>query len=63
MPKQPKAVRKPGRPRLPKGAAKAAKVQVRLSPEEQKRLEAVAKASSQTVSQWLRSTINAVIGA
>jgi predicted DNA-binding protein len=54
--------KKPGRPKLPKGEAKGGKVQVRLSPEEQKRLETVAKNSGQTISQWLRSTINAAIG-
>lgn len=62
MPKQSKQ-RKPGRPKLPKGSAKDGKVQVRLSPDEQKRLEAIAKESGQTVSQWLRSKISAAIEA
>jgi hypothetical protein len=62
MPRQPKAAtRKPGRPKLPKGFAKAGKVQVRLSPSEQKRLESVAKACGQTVSEWVRTTINVAI--
>jgi predicted HicB family RNase H-like nuclease len=43
--------------------AKSGKVQVRLSPEEQKRVEAAAKASKQTVSEWVRSTISATLGA
>jgi len=60
MPAQTKP-RKVGRPRLPKGSAKASKVQVRLSPEEQKRVEAAAKASKQTVSEWVRSTLTAAL--
>lgn len=64
MPNQPKEKkRKPGRPKLPKGSAKDGKVQVRLSPGEQKRIEVAAKSSDQTVSQWIRSTLNAAMGA
>jgi hypothetical protein len=50
-----------GRPKLPKGAAKAGAVQVRLSPDDRKRVAAAAKASKQTVSEWIRSTISAGI--
>ena len=55
--------KKPGRPRLPKGEAKAGKVQVRLSPEELKMVNAKAKASNLSVSEWLRSKIAAEMGA
>lgn len=55
--------RKPGRPKLPKGAAKGSIVPVRFSPEDRRRVEAAAKASKQTVSEWIRSTLSAAIGA
>ena len=58
-----KKTRKPGRPKLPKGAAKGSIVPVRFSPEDRKRVEAAAKASGQSVSEWIRSTLNAAIGA
>ena len=54
---------KVGRPKLPKGSAKARKVQVRLSPDEQKRLEAAAKASKQTVSEFIRSMLKPIMEA
>ncbi|HTJ30718.1 MAG TPA: ribbon-helix-helix protein, CopG family [Acidobacteriaceae bacterium] len=60
MPKQTKP--KPiGRPKLPKGSAKAGKVQARLNPEELKRLEAAAKAKDLSVSDFIREAINAAI--
>ena len=62
MPKQPKP-RKPGRPKMAKGEAKGSIVPVRFSPDERKRVEAAAKASNQTVSAWVRSTLLATIGA
>src|SRR5271156_2179406 len=58
MPSQPKP-RKPGRPRLPKGHAKSGAIQVRLNDDVRKKVEAAAKASKQTVSEWIRSTIDA----
>jgi uncharacterized protein (DUF1778 family) len=51
------AKRKPGRPKLPKGEAKAAPIQVRLNPTDRKALERAAKAKDQTVSEWIRSAI------
>ena len=54
--------KKPGRPRLAKDVAKGSIVPVRFSPEERKRVEAAAKASKQTVSAWVRSTLFAAIG-
>lgn len=61
MPNQTKP-KKPGRPRLAKGAAKGSIVPVRFSPEDRKRVEAAARASKQNVSQWIRSTLLATIG-
>lgn len=59
---QPKKANKVGRPKLPKGEAKGRIVPVRFTPDESKAIEAAAKASHQTVSQWIRSTLNAAIG-
>jgi len=56
MPRQPKP--KPvGRPKLAKGEAKGKLVAVRFSPDDLKRVEAAAKASKQTVSEWIRATL------
>lgn len=63
MPKATEKKRKPGRPKLPKGTAKGSIVPVRFSPEDRKRVEAAAKASGQTVSEWVRSTLATAIGA
>jgi predicted HicB family RNase H-like nuclease len=38
-------------------------VPVRFSPEDRKRVEAAAKASNKNVSEWIRSTLAAAIGA
>lgn len=54
--------RKAGRPPLPKGQAKAGMLRVRFMPNELRRVESRAKAKKQTVSEWVRSTINAAIG-
>jgi hypothetical protein len=62
MPKQTKP-RKPGRPMLPKGEAKGSIVPVRFSRDERKRVEAAARASKQTVSAWVRSTLNSALEA
>jgi hypothetical protein len=60
MPRQPKpsVKRAPGRPRL-HDQAKSSTVLVRLSTADRLRLESAATAKGQTVSEWLRSTINA----
>jgi hypothetical protein len=62
MPKQPKA-KKPGRPPLPKGNAKAGFLRVRMTPDELRMIENKAKASSQTVSQFVRGKLLATVGA
>ncbi len=55
--------RKPGRPKLPKGAAKGKIVPVRFTVDGIRAVEAAAKSQKQTVSQWVRSTIDAALGA
>jgi hypothetical protein len=61
MQKQPKTKR-PGRPRLPKGNAKARFLRVRMTPDELKIIETTAKANSQTVSQFVRCKLLATEG-
>ncbi len=58
MPSQPKP-KKVGRPKLPKAHAKSGTIQVRLNAKDRKNVEVAAKANKQTVSDWVRSTINA----
>ena len=58
MPTKPKP-RKVGRPKLPKGQAKAGAIQVRLNDDDRRRVEKAAKERKQTVSEWIRSTLEA----
>ena len=58
---QPKRLRKPGRPKLPKGQAKGRIVPVRFAPEDIRAVETAAKEQNLTVSEWIRSTLNAAI--
>ena len=60
---QQKKNRKVGRPKLPKGEAKGRIVPVRFTADDLKAMAAAAKASNQTVSEWIRSTLNASLGA
>ena len=53
--------RKPGRPKLPKGEAKGRIVNVRVAADDLKVMEAAAKARKQSVSEWIRSTLNAAV--
>jgi predicted HicB family RNase H-like nuclease len=55
---QPKP-KKVGRPKMAKGHAKARIVPVRFNPELLRRVTAAARASDQTISEWVRSTLNA----
>lgn len=48
---------KVGRPKLPKGEAKGRIVPVRFNAIDLKRIEAAARASQKTVSEWIRGTI------
>ena len=52
-----------GRPKLPKGEAKGRIVPVRFTTEAMKAVEAAAKSNKQTVSEWIRSTLEAAIHA
>ena len=52
-----------GRPKLPKGAAKGKIVPVRFALDDLKAIAAKAKAADQNVSEWIRSTIHASLGA
>ena len=54
--------RKPGRPKLPRGEAKGKIVPVRFASDRIKAVESAAKANKQTVSEWVRSTIDAALG-
>lgn len=58
MPSLPKP-KKAGRPKLPKGDARAAMLRVRATPDELKAFDRAAKASSQKRSDWIRSILNA----
>jgi uncharacterized protein (DUF1778 family) len=62
MPSQPKP-KKVGRPKLPKGHAKAGAIQVRLNDDDRKKVERAAKATKQTVSEWIRSILSAALEA
>ena len=53
--------KKMGRPRLPKGEAKGRIVPIRFSPQAIKQIEAAARANQQSVSEWVRSTIDAAM--
>lgn len=57
-PTKPKKV---GRPKLPKGEAKGKIVPIRFAPEDLRAITAAAKANDQSISQWIRSTLNAAI--
>ena len=55
--------RKPGRPKLPKGEAKGKIVPLRFAADRIKAVESAARAKNQSVSEWVRSTIDAALGA
>jgi len=58
MPAQPKP-RKPGRPALPKGSAKAEMLRIRVAPATLRAFEAKAKRQKISISEWIRSTLEA----
>ena len=53
--------KKIGRPKLPKREAMEKIVRVRFNADDLKAVTAQAKASKQTLSEWIRSTLNAAI--
>jgi predicted HicB family RNase H-like nuclease len=57
----PKKARKAGRPPLPKGEAKIGTLRIRVTPDELRAIESAAKDKKQSVSEWIRSTLNAAI--
>lgn len=59
MSQQSKTRKKAGRPKLPKGEAMGRVIQVRFTTQDERAIEGAAKASKQTVSEWVRSTIHA----
>lgn len=60
---QQKKARKVGRPKLPRAQAMARIVPVRFNPEDLRRITAAARANKQSVSEWIRSTLNATVQA
>jgi predicted HicB family RNase H-like nuclease len=58
MPAKPKKV---GRPTLPKGNAKNATLRVRATPNELRSYEMSAKTAKQSLSEWIRNTLNAKV--
>ena len=59
---QPKP-KKIGRPKLPKGEAKGRIVPIRFNTADIKRIEAMARANEQTVSEWIRGVVSSAMGA
>lgn len=53
--------KKVGRPKLPKGEAKGRIVPVRFTADDLKAMEAAAKASDKSLSEWIRGTIHATL--
>ena len=53
--------RKVGRPKLPRGEAKGRIVPVRFTALDLKAMEAAARASDKTLSEWIRSTVSNAI--
>ncbi len=53
----PSKPKKAGRPKLPKGEAKGKLVALRFNGDDLKRVEAAAKVSKKTLSEWIRSTL------
>jgi predicted HicB family RNase H-like nuclease len=59
MPKQ--KVKKAGRPPLPKGQAKVGTLRIRVTPEELRAIESAAKSKKLSMSDWIRSTLDAAL--
>jgi hypothetical protein len=53
--------KKVGRPKLPKGQAKGRIVPVRFAIGDLKVIESAAKSKNQTVSEWIRGTLDAAL--
>jgi uncharacterized protein (DUF1778 family) len=59
----PRKKTKPGRPPLPKGDAKGEMLRIRVTKDELRSIEAAAKASGQTRSEFIRGKLLATSGA
>jgi predicted HicB family RNase H-like nuclease len=55
--------KKAGRPKMPKGQAKAVVLQSRVQPNEKVAYQKAAKAQGVDLSQWVRQTLNEAIKA
>jgi predicted HicB family RNase H-like nuclease len=55
--------KKVGRPKMAKGEAMGKIVPIRFNAEDLKKVTAAARAKDQTVSEWVRSTLNAAMEA
>jgi hypothetical protein len=55
--------KKVGRPRMPKGEAKAIVLQSRVQPNEKAAYQKAAKSEGVDLSTWVRETLNAAINA
>jgi hypothetical protein len=55
--------KKVGRPKMAKGEAKGKIVPVRFNADDLKKIETASKAKKQSVSEWIRSTLNAAMEA
>ncbi len=58
---KPPKKRKPGRPKLAEHEAKGKIVPIRFTGAEFERVATAARKAEQTVSQWVRSTLNAAV--
>jgi predicted HicB family RNase H-like nuclease len=58
---QSKKAKKAGRPPLPKGQAKAGMLRIRVTPEELRAIESASKSKKQSMSEWIRSALNAAL--
>ena len=56
-----KKTRKAGRPPLPKGAAKAVMLRVRITTDERKAIAKAASIGQKSLSEWIRGTLNAAL--
>ena len=63
MPNQKPKSKKPGRPPLPKGSAKAGFLRVRVTADELRAIESAAKTTGQTMSEFVRCKLLATQGA
>ncbi|MDX6576382.1 MAG: hypothetical protein QOE96_2335 [Blastocatellia bacterium] len=57
----PEKQKKVGRPKMPKGEAKAIVLQSRVQEAEKKAYERAAKSEGKDLSTWVRTTLNAAI--